>query len=75
MTDKPVSHHIFCILNHRSDMYITPPFNIMEETFVSFPKLFDKKILEPCMDTNIQIFAQLSKSMYGTNTVKNGTDV
>ena len=45
VTDLPKSHHIFCILNQRRDMYITSPFKIMEETFVSFPKIFVKKYL------------------------------
>ena len=38
MSDKNKIHHIGFILNQINDMYITSPFNITEETFVSFPK-------------------------------------
>ena len=42
-------------------MYITPPFNYLSDTFVSFTKLCDNKNLEPWINANIQIVAQLSK--------------
>ena len=43
-------------------MYITSPLKIMEEIVISFPELFVKKMLEPWMNANIQIVAQLSKA-------------
>ena len=61
MIDDPEIHHIGFILNHRHDMYITSPLNIMEETCVSLPKQFVKKMIEPWMNANIQFFAELSK--------------
>ena len=42
-------------------MSITSLINILEETFVSFPKQLFKK-LEQWMNDNIQIVAQLSKN-------------
>ena len=53
MTDKPKSRNIGLILNQRHYMYITSPLNIPEETFVSFPKLVVKQMLEPWMNSNI----------------------
>ena len=58
MIDNPKKHLIGFILNQRHDTYITSPFNIMKETFVSFPTLFVKKLLETCINTNIQIVAR-----------------
>ena len=59
MTDNPESHHIDYTLIQRDNIYVTSPLNITEETFVSFPKLSVKKMLEPWMDSNIQIVSQL----------------
>ena len=61
MTDKPKRHHIGFILNQMHDMYVTPPLNITEVTFAQFSELFVKNILEPWMNSNIQVVAQLSK--------------
>ena len=43
MTDDQEINHRVCILNQIPDMYITPPFNFLAETFVSFPRLFVKQ--------------------------------
>ena len=45
ITDKPKIYHVGFILNQRDDMYITSPLNILEETYVPFPKIFFKKFL------------------------------
>ena len=60
MTDKTESHHIGFILNHRYDIYITSSLNILEEKMYHLQNYLKK--LEPWMNANIQISAQLSKT-------------
>ena len=61
MTDKYKTNNIGFILNQRHEMYIISLLKIMEETFLSFPKIFVKMFLEPWISANIQSFAQSPK--------------
>ena len=54
MVDHKEIHHMVFILNQIPHMYITSTLKFLEETLVSF-----LKIIEPCIDTNIQVIAQL----------------
>ena len=57
--ENPKKYLIGFILNQRHDMYITSSLGIMEENIVSFLELFVSKMIEPWMNANIQIVAQL----------------
>ena len=61
MTDNTKKHHIGFLLNQRHDIYIKSLLNIMDQNFVSLPKLFVNKMLIKWINANIQIVAQLSK--------------
>ena len=61
MTDNTKRRHIGFILNQRHDRYIISLLKVTEETFKSFPDLFVKKMLEPWMNSSIQIVPKLSK--------------
>ena len=57
-------------------MYITSPLKFLSETFASFLKLFVKKLLEPWINANIQIVAQVSKiDVWDKHSKKKGTNV
>ena len=73
--DQPRSHHIVCILNQVPDIYIISTLNFMEETLVSFPKLFVKICLNHGWMKISKLFLSYQTLVYGTNMKKNVTNV
>ena len=69
MIDNPKKHHIGFILNQRHDTYITSPFNIMKETFVSLPTLFVKNFLKHALIPISKLLLGYQESMYGINRI------
>ena len=61
MTDITKGHYIGFIFNQRYEIHITSPLNILEETFLSHPKLFVKKMHEPWMNYNTLVVSKVSK--------------
>ena len=61
MTDITKGHYIGFIFNQRHEIHITSPLNILEETFLSHPKLFVKKMHEPWMNSNTLVVSKVSK--------------
>ena len=70
MIDKPEINHKVCILNQIPGMYITSPVNFLTKSFVSFTKLFVKKIFEPWINADKKLFLNYEQLLYGTNLAK-----
>ena len=61
MTDQPEINHRAYTLNHIPDTYITSTLKYLAENSVSFPKLFVKNTLEPCIRGISKLFISHKK--------------
>ena len=61
MTDEPKEHHNRFILNQNPFFYIISLSNLMDDTFISLPKLFVDQMIKKWMTSHVKVVARLSK--------------